>query len=233
MFNFQGHRQLWLTFAGVALLTVAGCSNQATNEAGTAPKPEAAKPAASGKPAAAAAKKTSAAKPGTAANKATASTAKKSSAAKSGAAPSKASQSAALITVPKGTAISATVGQTLASNKSHAGDSFAATLSAPIKVGGKTVIPKGAHLTGRVVAAKKRNPAELTVTLASIEVHGKSYPLETSSIAQSTESGKAPAKKDVKESDSAKAKPKRDVTVQANSNLKFKLAKSVKLPAKG
>jgi hypothetical protein len=126
------------------------------------------------------------------------------------------------------------VGQTLASNKSHAGDSFAATLATPVKVGGKTVIPKGAHLTGRVVAAKKRNPAELTVTLASIEVHGKSYPLQTNSIAQSTESGKTPpAKKDVKDSDSAKAKPKKDLTVQANSNLKFKLAKSVKLPAKG
>jgi len=39
-----------------------------------------------------------------------------------------------MVTVPKGTAISATVGQTLASNKNHVGDTFAARLSTPVQV---------------------------------------------------------------------------------------------------
>src|SRR5207245_8460770 len=43
-----------------------------------------------------------------------------------------------LVTVPKGTSISATIGQTLASKKNHAGDSFAASLSTPVKVGGRS-----------------------------------------------------------------------------------------------
>jgi hypothetical protein len=117
-----------------------------------------------------------------------------------------------LVTVPKGTSISTTIGQTLASNKNHAGDSFAASLSAPVKVGGKIVIPKGAHVTGRVLAAKKKGPAELTVALSSVEIQGKSYALKTNSV--------GPA-------------GKKDVTVPAATHLKFKLANSVKIPVRG
>ena len=232
MFNSHGHRKLWLAAAGAVLLTVAGCSNQATNEAtDTAKKAETGKSGAvSGKATSSTAKKTQNGKTGAVSSKVKVSTAKKAPTGKSGAVSSKAAQQSTLITVPKGTAISATVGQTLASNKNHAGDSFTASLSTPVKVGGKTVIPKGAHVVGRVVTAKKRRPAELTVTLASVEVRGKSYPLETNSIAQS---GKNPAKQNVKDSDTAKAKEKKDVTVPADSNLKFKLAKSVTIPAKG
>lgn len=141
---------------------------------------------------------------------------------------SKVMETAKLVMVPKGTAISATVGQTLASNKNHPGDSFAGSLSAPVKVGGKTVIPKGAHVTGRVVTAKKRGPAELTVALVSVEIGGKSYPLETNSTRPS---GKSQAKNNAKEG--AAAKEKKDITLPAESHLKFKLAKSVQIPVKG
>src|SRR6266581_759041 len=108
-----------------------------------------------------------------------ATTAKKADTPKPAAAANKAPQPAAMVTVPKGTAISATVGQTLATNKNKVGDTFAASLNAPIQVEGKTVIPKGAQVTGRVVKVKKH---ELKVTLASVEIHGKSYPLDTNSI---------------------------------------------------
>jgi hypothetical protein len=133
-------------------------------------------------------------------------------------------QSSKLVTVPKGTSIRATVGQTLASNKSHAGDSFTASVSAPVKVGGKTVIPKGAQVTGRVVTAKKKGPAELTVALASVEIGGMSYPLATNSIGQSSGS---------KAKDGSATKGKKDITLPAESQLKFKLAKSVKIPLNG
>ena len=193
MFNSRGHRRLWLAAAAAGLLTLAGCSDQATEQA------------TNHKPAAAPAKKTGVSKAAPANH-----TAKKV-------------QTGKLVTVPKGTSISATMGQALASNKSHAGDSFAASVSAPVKVGGKTVIPKGAQVTGRVVTAKKKGPAALTVKLASVEIGGVSYPLETNSIGQSSQS---------KTKDGA-AKGKKDITLPAESHLKFRLAKSVKIPLNG
>jgi len=88
------------------------------------------------------------------------------------------------------------------------------------------VIPKGAKVVGRVVKVKSQ---EMKVTLASVELHGKSYELETNSVAQSA---KNQAKNNPK--DSAQAKDKKDVTtLPAQSRLSFKLAKSVIIPVKG
>ena len=142
---------------------------------------------------------------------------------------SKAPEPTTMVTVPKGTAISATVGQTLTSNKNHAGDTFAAKLTTPIQVEGKTVIPKGAKVVGRVVKVKSK---EMKVTLASVELHGKSYELETNSVAQSA---KNQAKNSAKDSAPAKGKTNtKDVTtLPAQSQLSFKLAKAVIIPVKG
>src|SRR5882724_6244126 len=118
MFDSRVHRKLWLAVAAAGLLTVAGCSNQATNEAAaTAPKAQT----------------------------------PKAQAPKAASVSSKEPQPTTMVTVPKGTAISATVGQTLDSNKNHAGDTFAAKLTTPVQVEGKTVIPKGTKVVGRVV----------------------------------------------------------------------------------
>jgi hypothetical protein len=137
----------------------------------------------------------------------------------------KAPQPTTMVTVPKGTAISATVGQTLATDKNKVGDTFAASLATPIEVEGKTVIPKGAKVTGRVVKVKKN---ELKVTLASVVIHGKSYDLETNSVAGSKNQTKDKAK------DTDKAKANKDVTLlNAKSQLTFKLAKPVTIPVKG
>lgn len=216
MFKSQGHPKLWLAAAAAGFLTLGGCSNQPTDQAtnhsqATAP-----------------AKKTDPGKPGGGKAAPMKPAAKKAETGKPISASSKVKETAKLVTVPKGTAISATVGQTLASNKNHSGDSFAASLSAPVKVGGKTVIPKGAHVTGRVVTAKKRGPAELTVALASVEIRGKSYALETNSTGPS---GKSQAKNNTK--DGAAAKEKKDIIFPTESHLKFKLTKSVKIPVRG
>jgi len=194
MFDSRIHNKLWLAVTAAGLLTVAGCSNQATNEDAATPK--------------------------------------KAEAPKAASIPSIAPQPTTLVTVPKGTAISATVGQTLASNKNHVGDTFAASLSTPVKIEGKTVIPKGAKVVGRVVKVKNK---ELKVTLASVELHGKSYELETNSVAQSA---KNQAKNNPKDSAKAKGKTdkkdKKDVTtLPAQSHLSFKLAKAVTIPVKG
>jgi hypothetical protein len=137
----------------------------------------------------------------------------------------KAAQPATMITLPKGTAISAAARQTLATDKNKVGDTFAASLTAPIQVDGKTVIPKGAQVTCRIVKVKKN---EIKVTLASVEIHGKSYPLDSNSIVGPKSQPKANTK------DAAKAKANKDVTLlAAKSKLTFKLAKPATIPAKG
>jgi hypothetical protein len=187
VFNSEIHRNLRLALAAAAVLTVAGCSNQATNEATAAAKrPAAPKPAAVAK----------AAEP----------------------AP------ATMITLPKGTAISAAARQTLATDKNKVGDTFAASLTAPIQVDGKTVIPKGAQVTCRIVKVKKN---EIKVTLASVVIHGKSYPLDSNSIVP-----KSQPKTGAKSAD--KAKTNKDATLlAAKSKLMFKLAKPATIPVKG
>ena len=90
------------------------------------------------------------------------------------------------ITIPEGSPFEVTLDETLASNRNHAGDNFAASLSQPIVQDGKTIIPAGAHVAGRVVDAKDSGrlhvPARLSVALSSVEVEGKSYDLETDTI---------------------------------------------------
>jgi len=141
VFNSQVHRNLWLALAAAALLTVAGCSNKGTDEASnSAPQPNTAKPARAAK-AGAAAKHAAAAKPAAA----------KHAVAHKAPAP----EPTTMVTVPKGTAISATVGETLATDTSKVGDTFAATLTTPVEQDGMTVIPMGAHITGRIVKVKK------------------------------------------------------------------------------
>jgi len=87
------------------------------------------------------------------------------------------------------------------------------------------VLPKGAHITGKVVTAKKH---ELKVALASVVIHGKSYDLETNSLRPSDKFKSASAKgKD-------KANQKIDNSkLAANSQLTFKLSKPVNVPSKG
>src|SRR6266403_1309319 len=204
MFNSQRFPKLFLVAASAALFAIAGCSKQAeqaTNKA-PAPKPQAASTKT-------ASNKTPSAKP-----------------VSSKVASSKPTQQTTFVIVPQGTAVRATVSQALASNKNHSGDSFAAILSSSIKVDGKTVLPKGTHVAGRVVSVKKSGPAELTVALTSVEVNGKSYKLATEPI---NRSGKAPAKD---AGDTESAKPEKDITVAAQSHLKFTLAKPAKIPVK-
>ncbi len=197
MFHSQLHRKHWLALAAAAVLTAAGCSKTATDEAsntakeaGTAAPAAAAKPAAAGKPVAVA----KVAEP-------------------------------ILVTVPKGTEISAATRQTLATDKNKVGDTFTASLTTAIQVDGKTVIPKGAQVTCRIVKVRKH---ELKVALASVVIHGKSYPLDSNSIT----GPKSPAKNDAKDGDKPKAN--KDVTVvTAKSQLTFKLAKPVTIPVKG
>ena len=222
MFDFQISRKFYLAVVTAGLLAVAGCSNQqqATNQ----PPAPAAKRPAPAKPATAKAQPAASQKTGstTNVNVAMKSAPAKSPSAKPVSSTAPVAPEGKLVTVPKGTSISASIGQVLASNKNHAGDTFKATLTSSVKVNGKTVIPKGAHITGQVVTAKKKGTPELTLALASVELHGKTYHLATNAVAPA-------AANSGDDSDAAKSKT---VTVAASTHMKFKLTKSVKLPIK-
>ena len=209
MFNSQNQRQLWLAAVVISLLSVAGCSNQSAKKETNQPKNSAH----------AAAQKTSAAK---------SVAVETAPAAKPTSASAKETQATEVITLPKHTAITATVGETLTSEKNHVGDSFSARLSAPVEVDGKVVLPKGARVTGRVVKVKKH---ELRVALTSIVVHGKSYDLDTNSVRSTDSQVKNAAKlKTVAQS----TKEKNDASVlPSQTQLTFKLSKPVTLSAKG
>lgn len=87
------------------------------------------------------------------------------------------------MTIPEGTPVEIRLTQSLSSARSVSGQSFAGSLDAPIVVGNAVAVPRGANVTGRVVYAKGsgrlKGPAELTVTLTSLEVGGQEYGIVT------------------------------------------------------
>jgi len=76
----------------------------------------------------------------------------------------------------------------LNSKTSSAGETFSASLDKAVTVDGKTVIPKGADVTGKVTKAvpsgRLKERAELWVTLTSVKVGSKEYDIATSTTGQ-------------------------------------------------
>lgn len=206
MFKFPDNRKLWVGAAGTGILLVAAILAVVSH------------------------KKREAAEAQNHPVKQVAAAPKKATAPKPVSVPSKvnAAEPTQLVTVPKGTAITATLGETLATDQNHSGDSFDARLSMPVEIDGKVVIPKGAHISGRIVKIKKR---ELKVALASVVVRGKSYDLETNSIRPSD---KNQAKGNTGSISAANDKKDKNVTtLAAQTQLTFKLAKPITVPVKG
>jgi hypothetical protein len=87
------------------------------------------------------------------------------------------------VTIPAGTQLSVRLNDPLDSEKNQVGDSFHATLSAPIVIGGETVIPNGADVVGRVAAVQSAGrfagSSLLTLELISLSVNGKTYNVQT------------------------------------------------------
>ena len=90
------------------------------------------------------------------------------------------------IVVPAATPIAIRVQSFLSSAASHSGDSFTAILDEPIVIGGQTVAPLGAAVTGRVVEAQPadrlHDPGYLRLTLTTITVNGKPLLVQSSSL---------------------------------------------------
>src|SRR5215813_596268 len=89
------------------------------------------------------------------------------------------------VTVPELTPIHVTLDQAVTSNQNRPGDHFEATVSEPVVIDGKTVIPQGAKAEGLVVDAKRSGRlmgrARLQLALQTVEVNGQSYDVRTES----------------------------------------------------
>lgn len=71
----------------------------------------------------------------------------------------------------------------ITSQNAQAGDTYAATVFAPVVVGSRVVIPKGADAKVRVVQARSaghyKGQSELQVELVSVTVHGSALPVQS------------------------------------------------------
>jgi hypothetical protein len=87
------------------------------------------------------------------------------------------------VMLPEHTAIHVTLDQALATNQSRPGDHFDATVSEPVVVNGRTVIPQGAHAGGLVVDARPSGRlmgrARLKLALQTVAVDGQNYDVRT------------------------------------------------------
>jgi hypothetical protein len=88
------------------------------------------------------------------------------------------------VVIDAGTLLTVTIDQTVSSKTNNNGDPFAASLAAPISVGGVTVLPTGTRAKGTVVQAdsaeRVKGGAVLALTLDSITVNGQPYSIQTS-----------------------------------------------------
>ena len=102
------------------------------------------------------------------------------------------------VIVPAGTVLTIRLGQALGSKTSQVGTAFTGSVSTPISINGKMVIPAGSDVTGTVREAKKagrfKGAAVLSLQLDSVTVKGHQYNIETEGFDQtSTGKGKRTA----------------------------------------
>ncbi len=93
------------------------------------------------------------------------------------------------ITVPAGTVLTVRLKEAVGSKISSSGQSFTASLAAPVQVDGTTVIPDGSSATGTVVQAvplgRFKGGARLVVRLDSVSVGSNNYPIQSSAVGRS------------------------------------------------
>lgn len=100
----------------------------------------------------------------------------------------------ARIAIPKGTPVHVRLDQTVDTRNNRAGDVVQATLYQPVMVGGRMVLPVGTRFRGHVTNAdssgRLKGRAYIGVTLDSFYLHGRSYPVMTTSADRASRSHK-------------------------------------------
>jgi len=104
-------------------------------------------------------------------------------------------QPTAVLTIPSGERVQVRTIDAIDSSKNTAGQTFRASLDAPLISHDRVVVPAGAPvsilLTSAKGAGRIKGNSEMEVRLASLEYRGRTYPVESSAVA---EQGKARGK---------------------------------------
>ncbi|HEY6306315.1 MAG TPA: hypothetical protein VI488_07675 [Candidatus Angelobacter sp.] len=89
------------------------------------------------------------------------------------------------VVVPANTILYVRLHQAITAARAQAGQSFTAVLDEPLLVDNQTIVPQGAEVTGRVVAAREsgrlHTAGYVRITLSSITVNGKTIAMQTNS----------------------------------------------------
>jgi len=94
------------------------------------------------------------------------------------------------IVIPAGTVLNVRLDQPISSKTNQAGDPFQASVSSPIVIQGKTIVPTGARAAGTVTDAKDagrfKGAASLTLALNTVAIGGKPYKVQTAPATQTS-----------------------------------------------
>jgi len=95
------------------------------------------------------------------------------------------SSSSGSVLIPENTALHVRLDQAISSDRNRPGDHFVATVSEPVILDNRTVVPKGAEVQGLVVDSRKsgrlKGRARLDLALESVNVNGTDYKIRTAS----------------------------------------------------
>jgi hypothetical protein len=95
---------------------------------------------------------------------------------------------AASATFPEGTSLTIRMEEAVDTDRNRVGDTFRATLDEPLESGGRTIIPRGTEMKGRIALAKESGrltgKSELILELTELTLNGKTYPLSTSDYSE-------------------------------------------------
>ena len=88
--------------------------------------------------------------------------------------------------IPSGTPLHVRVDEAIDTRRNRAGDQFSATLSEPIEVDCRTMVPEGTEFSGHVTTAaasgRLKGRAFIGLRLDSFRLNGREYPVQTSSV---------------------------------------------------
>jgi hypothetical protein len=98
------------------------------------------------------------------------------------------------VELPTGTLVRVRVDEALSTARNQTGDAFSASLTEPVAVDGKEVLPKGTRFKGHITTADSSGRLEgrgvLGITLDSFELNGASYAVKSSLDTKTTDAHK-------------------------------------------
>jgi hypothetical protein len=103
-----------------------------------------------------------------------------------GASPATSAPQTSRMVIPSGTPVHVRVDEAIGTRRNRAGDPFSATLSQPIEMDGRTIVPAGTEFSGHVTNAgssgRLRGRASIGLRLDSFQLNGREYPIQTTSV---------------------------------------------------